>query len=300
MAGEGGRQRSPPAIILAEIETDKATMEFEAVDEGTIAKILIAEGTDEVKVGDGDRADRRRGRGCRRPPAPRAGAKRRRRPGAGGERRHGSLRRRPPRRAADAASASPPAARRSARKADAAIASRRARSRGGWPRQKGIDLAGLSRLRAGRADRQGGRGWRGRQGAGRGAAPAAPRLLRQRRPRRRRLWSCPTFRTRRQALQHAQDDRAPADRIEADVPHIYLTVDIRLDALLKLRGELNKGARGAGRQARGQRHDDQGARRRPDRGAGVQRLSITGDELLSFSRADISVAVSIPGGLITP
>ncbi|MEA3051297.1 MAG: pyruvate dehydrogenase component beta subunit [Sphingomonadales bacterium] len=37
--------------ILAEIETDKATMEFEAVDEGTIARILVAEGTDEVKVG---------------------------------------------------------------------------------------------------------------------------------------------------------------------------------------------------------------------------------------------------------
>jgi pyruvate dehydrogenase E1 component beta subunit len=37
--------------ILAEIETDKATMEFEAVDEGTIAKILVDEGTDEVKVG---------------------------------------------------------------------------------------------------------------------------------------------------------------------------------------------------------------------------------------------------------
>jgi pyruvate dehydrogenase E1 component beta subunit len=37
--------------IMAEIETDKATMEFEAVDEGTIAQILIAEGTDNVKVG---------------------------------------------------------------------------------------------------------------------------------------------------------------------------------------------------------------------------------------------------------
>src|SRR4028118_113042 len=37
--------------IIAEIETDKATMEFEAVDEGTIAKILVAEGTDGVKVG---------------------------------------------------------------------------------------------------------------------------------------------------------------------------------------------------------------------------------------------------------
>jgi len=37
--------------ILAEIETDKATMEFEAVDEGTIGSILIAEGTEGVKVG---------------------------------------------------------------------------------------------------------------------------------------------------------------------------------------------------------------------------------------------------------
>ena len=37
--------------ILAEIETDKATMEFEAVDEGTLSKILVPEGTDGVKVG---------------------------------------------------------------------------------------------------------------------------------------------------------------------------------------------------------------------------------------------------------
>jgi pyruvate dehydrogenase E1 component beta subunit len=37
--------------ILAEIETDKATMEFEAVDEGKIAKILVPEGTEGVKVG---------------------------------------------------------------------------------------------------------------------------------------------------------------------------------------------------------------------------------------------------------
>ena len=37
--------------ILAEIETDKATMEFEAVDEGVVTSITIAEGTDNVKVG---------------------------------------------------------------------------------------------------------------------------------------------------------------------------------------------------------------------------------------------------------
>ncbi|WP_224824556.1 pyruvate dehydrogenase complex dihydrolipoamide acetyltransferase [Cognatishimia sp. MH4019] len=36
--------------LLAEIETDKATMEFEAVDEGVIGKILVAEGTEAVKV----------------------------------------------------------------------------------------------------------------------------------------------------------------------------------------------------------------------------------------------------------
>ncbi|MDF0600928.1 pyruvate dehydrogenase complex dihydrolipoamide acetyltransferase [Psychromarinibacter sp. C21-152] len=36
--------------LLAEIETDKATMEFEAVDEGTVGKILVSEGTEGVKV----------------------------------------------------------------------------------------------------------------------------------------------------------------------------------------------------------------------------------------------------------
>ena len=50
--------------ILAEIETDKATMEFEAVDEGVVGKIMIAEGTENVKVGTVI-ADGRRGRSCR-------------------------------------------------------------------------------------------------------------------------------------------------------------------------------------------------------------------------------------------
>jgi pyruvate dehydrogenase E1 component beta subunit len=46
---EGDQVRS--GDVMAEIETDKATMEFEAVDEGTVARILVAEGTDNVKVG---------------------------------------------------------------------------------------------------------------------------------------------------------------------------------------------------------------------------------------------------------
>ena len=38
--------------VIAEIETDKATMEVEAVDEGIIGKILVSEGTENVKVND--------------------------------------------------------------------------------------------------------------------------------------------------------------------------------------------------------------------------------------------------------
>ena len=53
--------------VIAEIETDKATMEVEAVDEGTLGKILVPEGTDDVAVntpiavilGEGEDADRR-------------------------------------------------------------------------------------------------------------------------------------------------------------------------------------------------------------------------------------------------
>src|SRR6185295_16774359 len=39
-----------PGDIIAEIETDKATMEYEAIDEGTLGKILVPEGTADVAV----------------------------------------------------------------------------------------------------------------------------------------------------------------------------------------------------------------------------------------------------------
>src|SRR4051812_31470501 len=45
---EGDRVKS--GDVIAEIETDKATMEYEAVDEGTIAKIVVPEGTQDVAV----------------------------------------------------------------------------------------------------------------------------------------------------------------------------------------------------------------------------------------------------------
>ena len=58
---EGDKVKS--GDVIAEIETDKATMEVEAVDEGTIAKILVPEGTQDVAGQRRDRGARRRRRG---------------------------------------------------------------------------------------------------------------------------------------------------------------------------------------------------------------------------------------------
>jgi pyruvate dehydrogenase E2 component (dihydrolipoamide acetyltransferase) len=83
------------------------------------------------------------------------------------------------------------------------------------------------------------------------------------------------------------------------VPHIYLTVDIRLDALLKLRGELN-----ASLEARGVKLSVNDMLIKALGLALIQvpkcNVSFAGDNMLQYSRADISVAVSVPTGLITP
>ena len=84
-----------------------------------------------------------------------------------------------------------------------------------------------------------------------------------------------------------------------EAPHIYLTVDIRLDALLKLRGELN-----ASLESRGVKLSVNDMLIKA-LAVALERVpacnvSFGGDVMRKYSRADISVAVSIPGGLITP
>jgi pyruvate dehydrogenase E2 component (dihydrolipoamide acetyltransferase) len=83
------------------------------------------------------------------------------------------------------------------------------------------------------------------------------------------------------------------------VPHIYLTVDVRLDALLKLRGELN-----ASLEGRGIKLSVNDMLIKALALALVQvpkcNVSFAGDNMLQYARADISVAVSVPTGLITP
>ncbi len=83
------------------------------------------------------------------------------------------------------------------------------------------------------------------------------------------------------------------------IPHIYLTVDCRLDALLKLRGELN-----AALEPRGIKLSVNDmvikALALALRQVPKTNVSFAGDSLISYTRADISVAVAAPSGLITP
>src|SRR3546814_18991946 len=83
-----------------------------------------------------------------------------------------------------------------------------------------------------------------------------------------------------------------------EAPHIYLTVDIRLDALLKLRGELN-----ASLESRGVKLSVNDMLIKA-LAVALERVpacnvSFGGDVMRQYKRDDISIAVSIPGGLIT-
>jgi pyruvate dehydrogenase E2 component (dihydrolipoamide acetyltransferase) len=83
------------------------------------------------------------------------------------------------------------------------------------------------------------------------------------------------------------------------IPHIYLTVDVRLDALLKLRAEINDALASQGVKIS---VNDMLIKALAKSLLAVPSCNVqfAGDTLLKFSRADISVAVSIEGGLITP
>ena len=86
---------------------------------------------------------------------------------------------------------------------------------------------------------------------------------------------------------------------KATVPHFYLTVDVRLDALLKLRGDLNASLEASGVKLSVNdlliKALGLALTAVPD-----SNVQFAGDTLYKFGRADVSVAVAIPGGLITP
>ena len=275
--------------ILAEIETDKATMEFEAVDEGTIAKILVPEGTDEVKVGTvialiaGEGEDAGAAASAPAPAAPAQAAAAAPAPAPA------------PAVAPAPAPASAPAPAPAAASGDRVKASPLARRLAG---QQGVDLAGVA------GSGPGGRIVKADIEGATGMAPARPAAA-----------SAPETAPVHAAAPAVVDTDIPHEEIKLSnmrktiarrlteakqtIPHIYLTVDIQLDALLKLRGDLNKGL-----EARGVKLSVNDMLIKALAAALVEvpecNVSISGDHLLKYSRADISVAVSIPGGLITP
>jgi pyruvate dehydrogenase E2 component (dihydrolipoamide acetyltransferase) len=292
--------------ILAEIETDKATMEFEAVDEGTVAKILVPEGTDGVKVGapiailagegeDASAAASAAPKADTAPPAP---------PKAPAPPKPDAT---PKAQPAAAAAEVPPAP-----SAPVAHSSQPSPARGEGERVKASPLAkrlaqaqniDLSTLQG---SGPGGRIVRADVDAAVGKAPAAaPAGVTAQAPALATHLVTPG--PMEQAIPHeavklSNIRKTIARRLtesKQQIPHIYLTVDINLDALLKLRGELNKGL-----ESRGVKLSVNDLLIKALAQALIEvpecNVSFAGDQLFKYSRADISVAVSIPAGLITP
>jgi pyruvate dehydrogenase E2 component (dihydrolipoamide acetyltransferase) len=286
--------------ILAEIETDKATMEFEAVDEGTIAKILVPEGTDGVKVGapiailagEGEEASKAAGAAPKAdtsPPAP---------PKAAPEPKPDATPKSapPPQAPVETPAAPPqPAApalpRAEGERIKASPLARR------LAQAQNIDLSTLQ------GSGPGGRIVRADIDAAVGKAPAAaPAAAPTAAPA--HIVTPGPFETEipHEAVKLSNVRKTIARRLtEAwqQIPHIYLTVDVQLDALLKLRGELNKGL-----ESRGVKLSVNDLMIKALALALIEvpecNVSFAGDQLFKYGRADISVAVSIPGGLITP
>ena len=278
--------------ILAEIETDKATMEFEAVDEGTISKILVAEGTDGVKVGapiaimagEGESADApATPKADTKPAAPPAKAAAQPKPDV--PKSDAPAKEAPPATGASKTPAAPaaPAKTESGDRIKASPLARRI------AQQQGIELAALKGSGPGgrivKADLAGATG----TSVGKAEAPAAAAAVEP--------GDIP-----HEIVKLSNMRKTIARRLtesKQQIPHIYLTVDINLDALLKLRGELNAGL--AGRNIKLSVND---LLIKALAAALIEvpecNVSFAGDNLIKYSRADISVAVSIPGGLITP
>ncbi|WP_205478999.1 pyruvate dehydrogenase complex dihydrolipoamide acetyltransferase [Sphingomonas arenae] len=283
--------------ILAEIETDKATMEFEAVDEGTVAKILVAEGTDGVKVGTpialiaGEGEDVIAASSAPSPapaveaPQPAADEKPATAPA--------------PTAAApvETPAAPPQAASPAASEGDRIKASPLARR---LAQAQGIDLSTL------RGSGPGGRIVRADLGQAAGGALARPHAQPQVPAAQVSAAAAPPqpFETTipHEAVKLSNMRKTIARRLtesKQQIPHIYLTVDVRLDALLKLRGELN-----ASLATRSVKLSVNDMLIKALALALIEvpecNVSFAGDQLIKYSRADISVAVSIPNGLITP
>ncbi len=287
--------------IIAEIETDKATMEFEAVDEGTIGKILVSEGAEGVKVNtpiavlleEGESADQIAAPATK-PEAQGADAGAKAAPATGGGPAAPAA---PVPSAASAATARPEGARIFASPLARRVAA-----------EKGIDLARVT-----------GSGPHGRiiradldqapttpaasavpaQTAARAAVAPAPAMV--------QAASAETvlrmFEGR--AFEEVKLDgmrktvAARLSEAKQTIPHFYLRRSVQLDALMKFRAQLNAQLEGRGVKLSVNDFIIKACalalQKVPDANA-----VWAGDRILRLKPSDVAVAVAVEGGLFTP
>ena len=279
--------------LIAEIETDKATMEFEAVDEGVVGKILVAEGTEGVKVNtpiailleDGESADDIGSAPAATSAAPTATAA----AAAADEVPAPAV----------AEKAAPPSPVKDGTRIFASPLARRIAA------QNGVDLAQITGSgphgRIVKADVEG-------APASAPAPAAAPAQTAPATP------AAPAQGPSADAIAKMYEGREYEDvsldgmrktiaarltEAKQTVPHFYLRRDIQLDALLKFRGELNSKL-----EARGVKLSVNdfiikacalALQTVPDANA-----VWAGDRILKLKPSDVAVAVAIEGGLFTP
>lgn len=304
-----------PGDVIAEIETDKATMEVEAVDEGTVAKLVVPAGTEAVKVNaliailaaDGeDVAEAAKG-GNAAPAASQAKAEAPKQEAAKAEApKEEAVPAKAEKPAADQASApSTPAP--VAKSGERIFASPLARR---LAKEAGLDLTAVS-----------GSGPHGRivktdveKAAASGGAKAAPAAAASAAAPAAALAKGPSEEAVLKLFEPGSYELVPHDGMrkviakrlvesKQTVPHFYVSVDCELDTLLALRAQLNAAApEKDGKPAYKLSVNDMvikalalALRDVPD-----ANVSWTESNMVKHKHSDVGVAVSIPGGLITP
>jgi pyruvate dehydrogenase E2 component (dihydrolipoamide acetyltransferase) len=273
-------ERIKAGDVIAEIETDKATMEVEAVDEGILGRILVPAGTQGVKVNDVIAVLVEAGEAV-----PAAGAAPKAAPAAA------------PAPVAAPVAAAPATIAPVPASGDRVFASPLARR---MAAQAGVDISKIA-----------GSGPNGRivkadvdaalsRGPAAVAAAAPAPLVAAPRPAAPVAITAPHTTVPNSSMRKVIARRLAESK--ASIPHFYVSTDVEIDALLKIRADLNA--------------------RSPKDGPGAYKLSVndlvikatavtlrrfpnvnamwTEDAILQLHDVDISVAVSIPDGLITP
>jgi pyruvate dehydrogenase E2 component (dihydrolipoamide acetyltransferase) len=282
--------------VMAEIETDKATMEFEAVDDGVIGKILIAEGTEGVKVNTPIALLLEEGEDASAASAPAPAAS----PAAPAE---------APKAAAAAPAAAPAPAAPTTAKGDRVFATPLARR---LAAEKGLDLTAVT-----------GTGPHGRivkadvlaagpataaakpAAAAPAASPAAAPA-----PAAKAMASGPSTDAILKMYEGRAYEEKPLDGMrktiaarlteaKQTIPHFYLRRDIQLDALMKFRGQLNAQLEGRGVKLSVNDFIIKAC------ALALQQVPAAnavwaGDRVLQLKPSDVAVAVAIEGGLFTP